>query len=56
LLRSELSRRSPLPVIAPPPVLCTDNGAMIAAAGYQRLIAGERSGLAMDVEPGLRIG
>jgi len=56
LLRSELTRRSPLPVIAPPPVLCTDNGAMIAAAGYRRLIAGERSGLAMDVEPGLRIG
>jgi N6-L-threonylcarbamoyladenine synthase len=56
LLRSELSRRSPLPVIAPPPVLCTDNGAMIAAAGYQRLIAGERSAWAMDVEPGLRIG
>jgi N6-L-threonylcarbamoyladenine synthase len=56
LLRSELSRRSPLPVIAPPPVLCTDNGAMIAAAGYRRLIAGERSELAMDVEPGLRIG
>ena len=56
LLRSELARRAPLPVIAPPPVLCTDNGAMIAAAGYQRLRAGESSGLAMDVDPGLRIG
>jgi N6-L-threonylcarbamoyladenine synthase len=56
LLRSELARRSPLPVIAPPPVLCTDNGAMIAAAGYRRLHSGERSRLAMDVEPGLRIG
>jgi N6-L-threonylcarbamoyladenine synthase len=56
LLRSELARRSPLPVIAPPPVLCTDNGAMIAAAGYRRLAAGERSPWAMDVEPGLRIG
>ena len=56
LLRSELARRAPLPVIAPPPELCTDNGAMIAAAGHARLLAGERSGLAMDVEPGLRIG
>jgi N6-L-threonylcarbamoyladenine synthase len=56
LLRAELERRSPLPVIAPPPVLCTDNGAMIAAAAYRRLTAGERSALSLDIEPGLRIG
>jgi N6-L-threonylcarbamoyladenine synthase len=30
---------------------CTDNGAMIAYAGCQRLIAGQRSGLAMDISP-----
>ena len=56
LLRSELARRSPLPVIAPAPVLCTDNGAMIAAAAFRRLSDGERSALSLDIEPGLRIG
>ncbi|MFT5082886.1 MAG: N6-L-threonylcarbamoyladenine synthase [Lentisphaeria bacterium] len=30
---------------------CTDNGAMIAYAGCQRLLAGQRSGLAIDVKP-----
>jgi N6-L-threonylcarbamoyladenine synthase len=56
LLRSELARRSSVPVIAPPPVLCTDNGAMIAAAGHRMLTQGMTADLAMDVEPGLRIG
>jgi len=56
LLRASLQERSPLPVTVPPPPLCTDNGAMIAAAGWQRLQAGETAGLELDVEPGLRIG
>ena len=34
LLRQEVTRRSPLPVIIPTPKLCTDNGAMIAACAY----------------------
>jgi tRNA A37 threonylcarbamoyltransferase TsaD len=29
------------------PALCTDNGAMIAFAGYQRLKAGQHDGLAV---------
>jgi len=37
----------------PPPSLCTDNGAMIAAAGAHRLRAGERGGLDLAVSPRL---
>jgi N6-L-threonylcarbamoyladenine synthase len=55
-LRSVLAERSPVPVVVPPPVLCTDNGAMIATAGYQRLLDGQTSGLDLDIDPGLRIG
>ena len=33
------------------PALCTDNGAMIAFAGYQRLKAGQRDGLAVTTTP-----
>ena len=55
-LREEIIRRSPLPVIIPPPVLCTDNGAMIAACGYFQYLRGEESALDIDVDPGLPLG
>jgi N6-L-threonylcarbamoyladenine synthase len=42
-----------LPFIVPPPSLCTDNGAMIGAAGARRLAAGERSGMDLDARPSL---
>ncbi len=40
-------------VYIPPPARCTDNAAMIAAAGYHRLMRGERAGLDLDAIPSL---
>jgi len=42
-----------IPLIVPRPALCTDNGAMIGAAGARRLAAGERSRLDLDARPSL---
>jgi N6-L-threonylcarbamoyladenine synthase len=42
-----------LPLIVPRPALCTDNGAMIGAAGARRFAAGQRSGLDLDARPSL---
>lgn len=45
--------RTGLRLLLPQPVLCTDNGAMIAAAGFNRLVAGQRTPLTLDADPGL---
>ncbi|MFL5669908.1 MAG: tRNA (adenosine(37)-N6)-threonylcarbamoyltransferase complex transferase subunit TsaD [Chloroflexota bacterium] len=42
-----------VPLIVPRPALCTDNGAMIGAAGARRFAAGERAGLDLDARPSL---
>ena len=42
-----------LEVVVPRPGLCTDNGAMIGAAGARRFAAGERAGLDLDARPSL---
>ena len=55
-LRAEITRASPLPVIIPPPVLCTDNGAMIAACAYFQYRRGEQFGLELDIDPALPLG
>ncbi len=52
-LRQVLIDRSPIPVHAPPPVLCTDNGAMIAACAHYRFDE-LRAGLDLDPQPGMR--
>ncbi|MEO8469808.1 MAG: tRNA (adenosine(37)-N6)-threonylcarbamoyltransferase complex transferase subunit TsaD [Chloroflexota bacterium] len=42
-----------VPVLVPRPGLCTDNGAMIGAAGARRFAAGERASLDLDARPSL---
>ena len=51
----EACREAPTPVLIPPPRLCTDNGAMIGAAGYHRYTMGVRHGLELDASPSLAL-
>jgi N6-L-threonylcarbamoyladenine synthase len=56
----ELTKRflnlSPVPVLIPPPSLCTDNAAMIAACGYYHFQIGQLSNYDLDVVPNLSLG
>ena len=54
-LRNQLMARAQLPVIIPPPILCTDNGAMIASCGYYQYQRGQEVGLDLDIDPSLSI-
>ncbi|MCW5732948.1 MAG: tRNA (adenosine(37)-N6)-threonylcarbamoyltransferase complex transferase subunit TsaD [Enhydrobacter sp.] len=57
VLRAAFTAESPLPVHFPPMPLCTDNAAMIAAAGYFRhALTGAADSLDMDIEPGWGLG
>ena len=40
----------------PPPVLCTDNAAMIGCAAYYKYMAGQTDGLDLDAIPNLELG
>jgi N6-L-threonylcarbamoyladenine synthase len=55
LLRSEMSQRSSVPVRCPPPELCTDNAAMVAANGFYRFQEDRRASWDLDVHPSLRL-
>ena len=55
LLRQRLKENSPIPVLVPESILCTDNAAMVAACGYYRFQADKTSGLDLDVVPNLKI-
>ncbi len=45
----------PVPVYTLRRILCTDNAAMIAAAGFYRFRAGDRGGWDLDIDPGLQL-
>jgi N6-L-threonylcarbamoyladenine synthase len=49
----EEGQKRGIDVVSPSPLLCTDNGAMIAAAGLRRLAAGERTPLDVAASPNL---
>ncbi len=53
---AERARRHGLEAVLPEPALCTDNGAMIAAAGHWRLLEQGPSPLEMAVDPSAQIG
>jgi len=52
---AEGAMRLGVPLVVPRPGLCTDNGAMIGAAGWRRLAAGARAGRDLDAKPSLRL-
>lgn len=52
----EKSRQEHLPVFYPPPVLCTDNAAMIACAAYYKFLRGDFAPLTLNAVPNLRVG
>jgi N6-L-threonylcarbamoyladenine synthase len=54
-LRQYLVENSPVPVLAPSTILCTDNAAMVASCGYFRYQAGKIDTLDLDVIPGLKL-
>ena len=58
MLRSEMEKalgELNVKLYKPSPVLCTDNGAMIASAAYYRLLKGEISGLSLNAVPDLKL-
>ena len=59
LLRTTMKERAEakgLKFHCPELIYCTDNGAMIAAAGYHEFIAGRRADLYLNAIPNLKIG
>jgi len=56
LLTESFLNSTPVSVLVPPPHLCTDNAAMVAACGYYHFQTGQISGYDLDVLPSLSLG
>lgn len=59
MLRAEMERAARdagIEAFFPPLSLCTDNAAMVACAGYYRLLRGQRAGLELNAHPNLELG
>jgi len=52
----EESQKKGIKLYIPPPYLCTDNGAMIACAGYHLYQKGYKSDLSLEAKPDLLLG
>ncbi len=52
---SEASKRENIKLFMPPPILCTDNAAMIASAGYYLYNKGKVDDLDLSADPSLEI-
>lgn len=52
-LRDRIRSDLPLPALIPPPILCTDNGAMIAAAAFYQYQRGDTADMMLDIDPSL---
>lgn len=54
-MMAEEAAKYGIDVIYPPPILCTDNGAMIAAAGYFGFLRGDFAELNLNAVPSLEL-
>lgn len=53
---SEEGKKHGIAVYFPPPILCTDNAAMIASAAYYEYLNGRESDMYLNANPSLKLG